>query len=371
MEQQLQENTESPSPSAIVNRLVELLEQHRGERHVVVLQDYPDPDAIASGWAHRLIAAQYDIDCVLLYAGRISHQQNLALVNLLEVELTRYTDGFDLRQFSGSVFVDNQGTTSSVTLRLSEAHIPPLVIVDHHEIQDLIRAKYTDIRPVGACATLYVEYIRQGLLKLDPKRSEHRRLTTALMHGIQTETNGFIKAHQEEFKAAAFLSDYYDYGLLTEIMSQSRSKSVMEIIRRALENREIRENFSISGIGYVRAEDRDAIPQAADFLLTEENVHTAIVFGLVAGEEEEAVVGSLRTAKVTIDPDELLKSAFGKSRQGQYFGGGKRAAGGFEIPVGFLSGNRDETYQNLKWQVYNVQVKQRFFERLGLSNSSK
>jgi nanoRNase/pAp phosphatase (c-di-AMP/oligoRNAs hydrolase) len=375
MEQPVQTIQEQPAtitvasdvPPSPAESLTRVLERHRGERHVIVLQDYPDPDAIASGWAHRLIAARYDIECVLMYAGRISHQQNLALVNLLAVPLARYTEETDLEQFRGSVFVDNQGTTSGLTQRLAEAGVPPLIIVDHHELQEVVEPEFADIRRVAACATIYVDYIRAGLLALNKERSEHVRLATALMHAIQTETNGFVRAHREEFEAASLLSNYVDPALLTEIMSQSRSKVVMEIVRRALENREIRENYVISGIGYVRSEDRDAIPQAADFLLTEENVHTALVYGLVASDDaNESVVGSLRTVKATIDPDELLKSAFGKNQTGQYFGGGKRAAGGFEIPVGFLSGLRDDNYRELKWQVYDQQVKQRFFDRLGI-----
>lgn len=359
------EATEPPQSTP----LTELLERHRGEHHIIVLQDYPDPDAIASGWAHKFIASQYDIECTMMYMGRISHQQNLALVNLLNVPLSRYHEGeVDLSAYQGSVFVDNQGTSSSLTPRLIEAGVPPLVVVDHHELQEMIKPEYSDIRRVSACATLYVDYIRQGMLELQPERSAHVRLATSLMHGIQTETGGFVNARKEEFHAAAYLSNYYDPNMLAEIMSQSRSRQVMEIIRRALENRETRENYVISGIGYVRAEDRDAIPQAADFLLTEENVHTAIVYGLVTMEsEEEAVIGSMRTVKATIDPDELLKSTFGKNQEGNYFGGGKRAAGGFRIPVGFLSGNRDETFRDLKWQVYNVQIKQRFYERLGIT----
>ena len=353
-----------------VASFTEALERHRGEKHVIVLQDYPDPDAIACAMAHRLIAARYGIESTVMYAGKISHQQNLALVNLLAIQLTRYNDEIHLDTFNGSVFVDNQGTTSTLTAELAAANVPALIVVDHHEHQELLNPEFADIRRVGACATIYVDYIRSGLLELNAERSNHVHLATALMHAIQTETGGFVKANKEEFQAAAFLSNFYDPNLLAQVMSQSRSKQVMEIIRRALENRELRENFSISGIGYVRAEDRDAIPQAADFLLTEENVHTAIVFGLVTSDDGmETVVGSLRTMKATIDPDELLKSAFGKSQQGHYFGGGKRAAGGFEIPVGFLSGNPDDNYRQLKWEVFNKQVRQRFLERLGLNRA--
>jgi len=79
------------------------------------------------------------------------------------------------------------------------------------------------------------------------------------------------------------LSRFTDAELLGHILRQARSKQVMEVIRRALGDRVTVESFTIAGIGYVRAEDRDTIPQAADFLLTEENIHTAIVYGIVVG----------------------------------------------------------------------------------------
>lgn len=355
---------------AIIARLRTVLEAHRGEKHLIIMQDYPDPDAISCGMAHQYIASEFDISCTLMYGGRISHQQNLALVNLLEIDMVRYQEHItDLSLYDGAVFVDTQGTNVSIVPRLVEAGVPPLIIVDHHERQSHLQAEFEDIRPVAACATMYVDYLRNGMLSLTAERNdEDVALATALMHGLQTETQGFVNAGRAEFQSAAWLSNFYDPNILAQILSQSRSKTVMALIQRALENREIRENFSVSGIGYLRSGDRDAIPQAADFLLTEENVHTAIVFGLVAADDgSETVVGSLRTVKVTIDPDELLKSAFGRGQEGKYFGGGKRTAGGFEIPVGFLSGNNDDEFRQLKWQVYNAQVRQRFFERLGIS----
>jgi nanoRNase/pAp phosphatase (c-di-AMP/oligoRNAs hydrolase) len=131
----------------------------------------------------------------------------------------------------------------------------------------------------------------------------------------------------------------------------------MDIIQRALENRNLVENLSIAGIGYVRAEDRDAIPQAAEFLVKEENIHTAIVFGIIKDQsQEEVLTGSLRTTKLTLDPDEFIKSIFGANSEGRYYGGGKHMAGGFSIPVGFLAGEPSPDYSESKWQVFNAQV---------------
>ena len=168
-------------------------------------------------------------------------------------------------------------------------------------------------------------------------------VATALTHGIITDTNGLTGAGPEDFHSAAFLSGFRDADLLQQIMNQSRSKKTMEIIHRGLENRVIAESFSIAGIGRLRAEDRDVIPQVADFLMTEENIHTAIVYGIVTGNErEEEIIGSLRTMKITLDPDEFIKDVFGKDALGNCYGGGKASAGGFKIPIGFLSGEREK-----------------------------
>jgi nanoRNase/pAp phosphatase (c-di-AMP/oligoRNAs hydrolase) len=352
-------------------KLAEILEAHRGEQHVIVIHDYPDPDAISAAYAHRLISAQFEIETDIIYSGKISHQQNVALVKLLGINLLHYDPSLALDHYQAAVFVDNQGTTAeAVTQALETAGVPPLIVVDHHEAQERLKPEFSDIRRTGAVATIYAKYLEQGLVEMDKSRQEHVIAATALMHGILSDTQGFTRAYAEDFQAAGFLSWFSDADLLGQIMRQSRSKQVMEIIRRALGDRVIVESYSIAGIGYVRAEDRDAIPQAADFLLTEENIHTAIVFGIVLGsDQEENIIGSLRTSKITLDPDEFLKDVFGKDPSGHYYGGGKMLAGGFEIPIGFLSGEANEEYRQLKWQVYDNQIKQKLFNKIGVEQS--
>jgi nanoRNase/pAp phosphatase (c-di-AMP/oligoRNAs hydrolase) len=349
-------------------KIAEILESHRGERHLVVLHDYPDPDAIASAFAHRLISAQFDIEVGILYTGKISHQQNIALVRLLAVDLINYDDDMDLGEYQAAIFVDHQGTTDEkVVSALEAAGVPVLLVVDHHQLQDRLKPEFSEIHQAGATATIYAGYLKQGIVELDTARKDHVMTATALMHGILSDTAGFIRASAEDFEAAAYLSRFRDAELLEQIMSQARSKQAMNVIHRALGNRVTIENFTIAGIGYVRAEDRDAIPEAADFLLTEENVHTAIVYGIVEdSDQDETLVGSMRTAKFTLDPDQFIKEVFGKSLEGRYFGGGKPSAGALAIPIGFLAGDPDEAYQSLKWEVYDTQIKYRIFSRIGV-----
>src|SRR5690606_15432079 len=238
------------------------LSAHRGETHIVALQDYPDPDAISSALAYRALAAQLDIDVDIVYEGHISHQENLALVHLLDIEITRFTDTLPLDRYQGAIYIDNQGTTTRLTDRLAEAGVPPLAIIDHHAPQGVLQPEFEDIRPVGAAATILIDYIRTGQIltldaerrehvhlatalthgrrgsgqpesggihpvgaaawilidstrtgqirTLDAERREHVHLATALTHGLRSETTGFIRAGPEEFVAAAFLTPFTD-----------------------------------------------------------------------------------------------------------------------------------------------------------------
>jgi nanoRNase/pAp phosphatase (c-di-AMP/oligoRNAs hydrolase) len=354
-------------------RIKEFFDAHRGEKHIIVLQDFPDPDAISSALAHQLISAAFDIGCDIVYSGKVSHQQNVAMVKLLGIELIRFDKSTDFKKYSGAIYVDNQGTTAEEIVRhLEEVGVPALLVVDHHELQHRLEPDYHDIRRTfGAAATIYAEYLEQGLVQLDKAQKEHVMVATALMHGIITDTNSFIRACAEDFHAAAFLSRFRDADLLEQIMNQARTKKTMEVIHKALENHVTVEGFSIAGVGFLRPEDRDAIPQAADFLVTEENIHTAVVYGVISGlETEEVIIGSLRTNKITLDPDDFIKETFGKDNTGCHYGGGKLSAGGFKIPVGFLSGGDDEGYREQKLQVINDQIKRKLFAKIGVRKQS-
>lgn len=348
------------------DKLFDLLEAHRGERHIIVLHTYPDPDAIASAYAHRLLSAYFGIQTDIVYTGLLSHGQNIALARLLKLDLVAYERTFDLSQYAGAIFIDNQGTTTgALGEALEAARVPVLAVVDHHEIQKYLDPVFTDIRRVGAVATIYAEYLECGPLELDKSNHEHVVVATALMHGIMSDTNNFIGARPDDFHAASFLSQFSDSDLLSQIMSQSRSKDTMEIIRCALETRKIVANIVIAGVGYLRSENRDAIPQTADFLLSEENVHTAIVYGIVTQEGgQEMLVGSLRTSKLILDPDLFIKEVFGKDSTGRFYGGGKQTAGGFQVPVGFLAGRGQDDYADMKWHVYDAQVRHKILDKI-------
>lgn len=357
--------------SAPAEQLRSLLESRKGEKHVVAIQDYPDPDAISSALAYREIAHAFGISVEVLYEGLISHPENLALVNLLEIEIVAWSESHALDEYDAAVFVDNQGSTTRLTGRLKDAGVPTFAVIDHHDPQHLLDPVFADIRQIGAAATIFAEYLESGaLLEMDPSSPEHAKLATALMHGLHSETNGFIVAGRPEFRAAAYLSGFVNGDLLEQVLCVQKSRGAMDTIQAALAKRIIRGGLSIAGVGYVRWGDRDAIPQAAEFLLTEENVHTAVVYGIITGEDgREVVSGSLRTTNPTLGVDAFLKKALGRDLRGKPFGGGRTRAGGFEIDLGFLStADGEQRERDAKWTLVDRRIRRKLLHAAGMQS---
>ncbi len=352
---------ESGAPGKKWTELGAALDRHRGERLLIVLTGYPDPDNIASGLALQYLAKEHGVESRLLSFHEVSHQENQALVTKLEVDLWLYDPRDDLDPYSLYAFVDSARVECPIQDELADKHF--LAFIDHHKRQLEIPAEFVDIREeAGSTAGIFAEYLHDAHPDgLDPADPEHVKLATALMHGIRSDTRLLLEASQSDFLGGAYLLPAVDQALLRKISAQSLSPAVMDMIQAALERRRIYDNFLVSDVGFVRKEHRDGIPQAADFLLTRAGIDTVLVFGIV---DAKTVEGSLRTRSDTINPDAFLKRAFGLDEErGSHFGGGNtRNKGGFQIPLGFLAQHKDRD------QLYRLAceiIHERFLEAIG------
>jgi nanoRNase/pAp phosphatase (c-di-AMP/oligoRNAs hydrolase) len=331
------------------DRMARLLAAIRplSEPLAVVAHDNPDPDAIASAIALTEIADHLGVDSEAYYFGEITHQENRALVNLLSLSLTATTpESFAVDDVGAIALVDharpgvNDGLPPETIVRL---------VVDHHPQREPIdeRGGYLDIRPaLGSTSTIMVEYFQQ--LGLTPDES----LATALLYGIQTDTDGFTRGvAPADFEAAAFLSAHADERALTKIESPTMSHSVADTLAAAIDGREVRGSALASCVG--RLAERDALPQAADKLLDMDGVETIIVFGYDA----ETIYVSGRTRGSAVDLGETLREAFDQVGSA----GGHATMAGAQVPMGVLDAVED--WETLSVVVHDT-IAGRFFEAL-------
>ena len=112
------------------------------ETLAIVCHDNPDPDCLASALALEAIATDRTVESVTIaYGGDISHQQNRAFVNMLEIDLEHLKET-DVVEYDCVAFVDH--SQPGATTQLSD-RVEPDVVVDHHPGKTA-DAQFEDVR---------------------------------------------------------------------------------------------------------------------------------------------------------------------------------------------------------------------------------
>ena len=312
----------------------------------VVTHDNPDPDAIGSALALVRIASGVGLDARAYYSGEISHQENRALVNLLDVDLVRLADA-DPASFGGVALVDH--SRAGVNDGLS-AETDVDVVIDHHPPREPVEARFVDLRrDAGATSTLLAEYLDGYGIEPD------RTVATALLYGIRIDTDDFTReVAAADFEAAAFLLEHVDATALSRIEAPSVGPEVFDTFAAAIRNREVHEGALITGVGPIG--DRDALAQAADRLVRMEGVEVAVVHGFTDG----VIYVSGRASGATIDLGETLRDAFGAIGSA----GGHANMAGAQLPLGILADTDAGADRDALAEVVADLLARRFFETL-------
>ena len=346
-----------PQQQARARAFAEALGQAKGKHLLIALRGHPDPDGIACALAQAHIAQRLGVAKTTIgYCHELSHRENRALVKLLNVEMRKIKSVNDVEKVDFIGLVDAHDLDPDLA---NADTLEVLTIVDHHRPHTPPRARFVDLRnDVGATATIFVEYLEE-LFPLSEDQDEDRRIATALMHGLATDTDDFTLARANDLRAAANLSDVCDRDLLADLSRRLIAPSAMDVIARSLAALVVRRNFAMAGVGFVAETERDTIAQAADFLIRREDIDTVVVYGIVG---ERFIEGSLRTHSPSVDPAVWLEQAFGHDERGRAYGGGRRDKGGFRIPIGFLGRATDRAQL---WALVEHAARQALLKQLG------
>jgi len=313
----------------------------------VFAHDNPDPDAIASAIGLVEIADSVGTPAEACYFGDISHQENRALVNLLDLSLSALDpETFDPDEYGAIALVDhsqpgvNDSLPADTLVKIVVDHHPPRMPIDETD-------RYVDIRPtVGSTSTIITEYFRR--LGMVPSQ----QLSTALLYGIQTDTKGFTReVSPADFASAAMLSEHANDDDLKRIESPSITSSVVETLATAIQRRDVRDSSLATCVG--RITDRDALAQAADDLLNMDGITTVLVYGYT----DDTIYVSGRTRGAPIDLGEILRDALDQIGSA----GGHANMAGAQLPLGILS--EVDEHEELTDVVHEL-VAERFFAAL-------
>jgi nanoRNase/pAp phosphatase (c-di-AMP/oligoRNAs hydrolase) len=321
----------------------------------IIAHTNPDPDAISSALALAVIARNANpnrLACRIFYDGIIGHQANRTLVNLLEIKMEKMEPAA-LQECTYLALVDSPapGVNNSLPPR-TRVHI----VIDHHNDGKLGEsgAMFVDSRPgLGATASILAQYLQELDISVD------KRVATGLLYGIRSDTRDFSRnVTPQDLNNAAFLLPLTDSVLLDKIMSPSLSEETLDILGAAIANRRIQSGYLFSNVGYVR--NRDALPQAADLLITLEGVNTALVYGI----SDEAIIMSARNRDVRLHIGNVLQEAFGTMGDA----GGHPSMAAATIPLSYF--NMVKSKEDLLSLIMEPLIS-RFTHIVGLENEGR
>jgi nanoRNase/pAp phosphatase (c-di-AMP/oligoRNAs hydrolase) len=263
-------------PRSLDQRLEKLSHTLDGGRSMlIILQDNPDPDAIAAAAALREIAnVRHGISCSIGHGGAVGRAENQALVRYLGLN-TRSIGDVEPGRFDRLAMVDAQPGAGNVefdgTIRLD-------VVIDHHPIRRETRtARFTDIRSrYGATSSIMHEYLRAANIPIPTP------LATALVYGIRSDTQD-LGRESTRADVDAFL-DLYPLAnprALGRIVSSPLPRTYFSRLRRAIDDATIYGNRIVSFLGEL--ESQEMVAEAADLLLRVEGMSWSAAAGVIEG----------------------------------------------------------------------------------------
>lgn len=295
-------------------RLANLLDAVSGiEQLTIVLHNNPDPDAISAGAALQfLLEKKAGLKADIVYQGVIGRAENKALVKYLNVPLRQLPDDNPkLPKNLALVDTHTQAKNNPIPDTFT-----PLVVIDHHNNYVDGTAVFSDIRPnVGATATIMVQYLQAA--DMNPPR----RLATALLYGIKTDTMALSRnTTTADVNAYCYLSGLADIDVFLTFEQAQVPAGYFQGLAAAMAGARLFENGLIftylSELPYP-----DLVAEIAELMLRFEGSKVVICLGVY----EESLHFSIRTLDDQIDVNCLAQTVAG---EGGSAGGREKIAGG-------------------------------------------
>lgn len=287
---------ESEAARTATGRRLEQIRRHLGgsDRVLILVQDDPDPDALASALALRTVLGRNRHSAPIGTFGAVSRPENRAMTRILEIEVERLGPSA-LGAFDAVAIVDAQPGFFATPVGEVD------VVIDHHPEAAPVPARFKDIRPTyGATASILTEYLRAA--RVTPSQ----RLATALLYGIKADTRDLERGtSRADVEAFTFLHPHVNHGALRRIERPELPNRVLDALARGITRRQVVDGAVVSHVGPVAYPE--VVAQFADLFLQVEGVSWSVVSGTVRGELHVSVrnVGHVRAA------GDVVRQAFG------------------------------------------------------------
>lgn len=322
-----------------IDAFCDLITENKDKKFFICSHDNPDPDSISSAFGISYILDFFGVtENNIYYCGEISHPQNRAMHNILNITLTKWDAEIERESEDGIIiFVDCAGKQRNMSI-----DVCPHIVIDHHKIISTINKNTLLIQDeIGACATLVTDLMLSVTDKYkssqDGTRYKEEKevcfnlsteickdVITALSIGIKTDTLDFRNdtVAEDDFKAYKLLSRFLSEEKFTKIINYELPPYMFDYEAIVWKNKNLNAPTLISGLGFIEESHSDCVPYLADKMMRLKGIQTVIIYAIVGN----AVKASIRTIDASTDAGMLCNDLFGPNN-----GGGKHGVAGAKV----------------------------------------
>jgi nanoRNase/pAp phosphatase (c-di-AMP/oligoRNAs hydrolase) len=277
-------------------RLKKLRQVVKGAKSAYILiYSNPDPDSLASAWALKEILQGWGVSSTIGYTGQVGRLENAAMIESLKLP-AECLSWEKLREADRVAIVDAQpGFFQDLELPRCD------IVIDHHPKISERKMEFCDIRPrlLSTCTMMTEYWVATG-------RPIPQRLATALLYGIETDTQGQQRSPGPIDRAATtYLEGKANRNLLRRIEFAHYSLNDLDYFSIALIKRRYARNVIFAHLGPVPYSD--VCVQVADFLIRVQEAHWALVTGVV----ERRLIIVFRSDGIKKNAGKLAQLTFG------------------------------------------------------------
>ncbi|MDR3201450.1 MAG: DHH family phosphoesterase [Spirochaetales bacterium] len=298
-------------------RFQDLIQVLDREKPVIIqAHDYPDHDAIASGFSLLRLLQKFDFPCEFCYGGEMQGFSITGIITDLNIPVVPAAS-LNIDEEAQIILVDGVAGNRNVT-SLTDA--PLAGIIDHHQPPAVIpECPFVDIRPdTGSCSTIIYQYYLETMTEIP------RDVATALLAGLMMDTaqmtRGVRPVDLAAFSGLFFKGDWQEAAY---VLRNSFSIQDIPALRRAFDH-----YYRYDGVCFVELEKAvrpELLGLISDYFLRMQEIHL-----VVTSTMEDAVCRlSLRSENPRLPADLIIKRAL----EGLGSGGGHPHMSGGAIPA--------------------------------------
>ncbi len=312
---------------------------------LIFIKGSPDPDAIASSYAFKMICEAFGIKSSIIAAVNLSLPQNREFVKVLKIPIKFEKSLSGIEDFDSYAVFDHQ----SLYVDKLTYKIPCAVHIDHHDFDEEEEREKIDVdfklinREAGSTSTILALLLKE--LNLSLEEDIMKNISTALQFGIENDTDNYSHAGKIDYDALNYISEFSDNRIINRINGVPLSNKALKLLGQAIDNQFIYKDWLIAGLGYIDQRNRDLIAIVADFLIKRQDISTVIVFAIIEKEDSSLYLdASFRTNSENINLNSIIKEITLR-------GGGRKYKGAFQVGLDYFANCPD---RELLWKLVKI-----------------